>query len=76
MNERERINQIESTLIGARMPLKTPDQPTVASLVEQLREHIRQMNKVCDDIDQAVAASEQAARDAGDSLINVIKRIK
>jgi hypothetical protein len=78
--ENDRLRRFESVLQDSPLSSSFAPQahtaPTVAALVEQIRVHVNALNMLCDDIDVAIAASEENARKAADNLIDAIKRIK
>jgi hypothetical protein len=87
--EKDRVKRFESALsdpipplvFGAPRPEREPGPPnpveqTVASLVEQVRVQVRTLNALCDDIDAVITSSEEHARKAADSLMDLIKRVK
>jgi hypothetical protein len=61
----------------AKFAPKTPKpEPTIASLIEQVRQHTQSINELCTDIDRVIADTEASARKAADSLIEASKRMK
>jgi hypothetical protein len=75
----DRLKKFEEALgppeIAKFMP-KINTYPTIASLIEQVRAHIKGIDELCEQIDVAIAASEEGAKKAADALIEMSKRIK
>jgi hypothetical protein len=78
-DKNERLKKFEDALgppeIAKFMP-KVNTYPTIASLVEQLRAHIKGVDELCEQIDVAISASEEGARKVADAVIEMSKRIK
>lgn len=50
--------------------------PTVATLIEDIREHCNQVVKLCDRMAEMANDSEDNARKAADHLLDMLKRFK
>jgi phage tail tape-measure protein len=81
MDEKDRMKRFESALESS---LSDPDiakfapkgQPTLATLVDQVRAEVKRLNGLCDEIDAVINSSVDEARKAADSLIELTKRVK
>lgn len=60
---------------GRTSPVNKSD-TTVSSITQNIREQAQLILKMCDEADAAIAASEKHAREAADSLMEMIKRVK
>jgi hypothetical protein len=75
----ERLRRFESEIAKFTPPYRSelPKlDPTLATIIGLLREHAKGINELCDLADAAVNASEDHARKAADSLMDMIKRVK
>lgn len=53
-----------------------PTERTLAAIVADFRMQAQAMLKMCDEADEAIKHSEEHARQAADTLIDLIKRVK
>lgn len=75
----ERMKKFESTLdphITKFAPKVTGDTDTISSTIAAIREHAQKVVKMCDAADRIIAESEDDARKAADTLLDLIKRVK
>jgi hypothetical protein len=73
----DRLKRFESALSNPEVAKFAPkDQPTLATLVDQIRAEVKKLNGLCDDIDAVINSSIDEARKAADSLIELTKRVK
>jgi archaellum component FlaC len=78
MDDNDRMKKFENALdpaVTKFMP-KKPVEPTISSLIEQIRTHIKSLNELCDEVDRMITASEDSARKAADSLMDMLKKVK
>lgn len=60
----------------AKFAPKKSTEVTVTSVTQNIREQAQLILKMCDEADAAITASEEHARKAADSLMEMIKRVK
>jgi hypothetical protein len=77
MDEKDRMKRFESALADPEIAKFAPKgEPTLAVLVEHIRDQVKRLNALCDDIDRVINSSVDEARKAADSLIELTKRVK
>lgn len=76
--ENSRLKAFEASLDPnvSKFAPKVIAEQTVASVTQTIREQAKLILKLCDEADQAIAASEEHARAAADHLMDMIKRVK
>jgi hypothetical protein len=76
---KDRLKRFESALspeVAKFAPKMSKSDPTIASLVEEIRAHVTSLTALCNDIDRVIKASVDEARKAADSLIELTKRVQ
>jgi hypothetical protein len=79
MDDNDRLKKFESALspeVTKFAPKMPKPEPTIASLIDQIRAHIKSINELCEDVDRVITDTEASARKAADSLIEASKRMK
>jgi hypothetical protein len=83
MNEdsNDRLKKFESALsdpIAKFIPKSSQPkaEPTVAVTIAAIRDQAHTILKMCEEAETAINASEDSARKAADSLMDLIKRVK
>lgn len=77
-NKDDRLTQFERALDPTitKFAPKKPAEESIDALVERVRASCKAITELCDDLDAAIKDSEQHARKAADSLMDMIKRVK
>lgn len=52
------------------------DVQSIEALVSRIRATVKTVTELCDDLDKAITESEKHARDAADSLMEMVKRVR
>jgi hypothetical protein len=80
MDDNDRLKKFESALQApvevAKFAPKRLTDVTVFATIDAMRTHAKDILKLCDQADAAINASEDDARKAADSLMDLIKRVK
>ena len=75
---RDRLKAFECTLSPevTKFAPKVKADPSINELIENIRARVRDINVLCDELAVAVNDSEEHAKKAADSLMDLIKRVK